>query len=280
MAAAKIIFKMRLETDDDARSALRQLLEHNRTPRILLGRHTVDTFIKHYAWYEREIAERAIDDGTFPSVNVTDPDALVVVDLMERWNRGEDFLLNECALVSHDNALWVEVPCPRFGMATLTWLKDNFPAATWVNEKIPGALDHAAFLAAPAVAYGAAGVLLTQAARFLHQIHVTNDLQRAVGSPLVVLKTLTVSGSPVFHCLMFSTAADVTTRADQMKAMAALGNKVPPNQQDFRRSMHIIVTDAPVAARSAVLALSDGAPYQNFLQAVPSGGVKCIVNLD
>jgi hypothetical protein len=72
----------------------------------------------------------------------------------------------------------------------------------------------------------------------------------------------------------------VTTRADQMKAMAALGNKVPPNQQDFFRSLHIVVTDAPVAARLAVLALPDGAPYQNFLQTVPSGGVKWIVDLD
>jgi hypothetical protein len=65
-----------------------------------------------------------------------------------------------------------------------------------------------------------------------------------------------------------------------MKATAALGNEVPPNQQDFRRSLHMVVTDTPVAARSAVLALPDGAPYQSFLQTVPSGGVKWIVDLD
>ena len=99
MAAAKTIFKLRLKTDDDARSALRQVLEHNQKPRILLGRHTVDTFVKQYPWHAREFVERAVDEGTFPAVNVTNPAAPVFVDMLERWNRGADFILDECALV-------------------------------------------------------------------------------------------------------------------------------------------------------------------------------------
>jgi hypothetical protein len=280
MAAAKIIFKLRLKSDDDARSALLQVLDHNRKPRILLGRHTVNTFIEEYPWYSREFVQSVVDDGVFLSVNVTDPSAPVSVDMLERWNRGEDFLFNECALVSHDNSIWFEVPCPRFGMATLAWLKDAFPGAAWVNENIPGDLDHEAFAAAPALACGAAGVILTQAARLLKRVKEVNDVMDAVGSPPILLKTLKVSGIPAFHCSMFTTNEKLTQHAEQMKAMAALGNKIHPNQKDFRRWLQILVTEDPVGVRAAVAAMPDGASYQEFVGAVPKEMVGCIVSLE
>ena len=267
MASAKTVFKLRLETDRDAHAAVRQLLTHNQTPRALLGRHTVESFIEHYG-ASREDAEQAVRAGTLVALNITNPNAVSTVDMMELWNRGEDFLLNQCALVVHDNAIWFEVACPRFGAATLQWLRDSSPGTAWVNQHRPGALDHAAFHLAPAVACGEACILLAQAARLLCCV-------RDVGEPGVVLKTFMVGARPDFHCLMFASVPS----ADKMRLFACLGNRdCVGTRRDFRRSLHVIVTSQPEAAYAAVRALPDGEPYETFLQTVPGEGL-CVIDM-
>ena len=144
MASAVNVFKRPLSSAADTVAALRELVAHNTTQRVLVGRHTLETFMRHYPFYTEEAARNAVREGMMFCVNRNNFGR--VFDMMERWNRGHDFDLDKCSLVSHENRLWIEVACPTFGSASLVWLREQFPLSSWCTERVPGELDHEKFL--------------------------------------------------------------------------------------------------------------------------------------